>query len=77
MKSATRETTMKNGMSKNMQEELKNALSPQAIALIIAHLQCCDGNATAHREAAWFRKQLTELVGGAEAVSELFEEVGV
>jgi hypothetical protein len=73
----TKEDTMENKMSYTMQAELKETFSPQAVALIIAHLQCCDGNATAHREVAWFRNQLVALVGGAEAASELFEEVGV
>ena len=56
---------------------IKDAMSPQAVALMIAHLQACDGNSDAHCEVAWFRKQLVEAVGGPDAASALFAEVGV
>jgi hypothetical protein len=68
---------MENEMSQTMQAEIKDTLSPQAVALIIAHLQCCERKAQAHCEVEWFRKQLVALVGGSEKVNTLFEEVGV
>jgi hypothetical protein len=52
---------MENKMSQTMQAELKETLSPQAVAVNIAHLQCCDVNATVHREVAWFRKAQTTV----------------
>ena len=60
-----------------MKTAIQEAMSPQAVALMIAHLQCCDGNSAAHGEVDWFRKQLVEMVGGADAVNVLFDEVGV
>ena len=56
---------------------IQEAMSPQAVGLMIAHLQCVDGNAGAHQEVAWFCKLLVELVGGPDAVNNIFEEIGV
>ena len=56
---------------------IKDAMSPQAVALMIAHLQTVDGNRGASAEVAWFREILVEAVGGPDAASALFDEVGV
>jgi hypothetical protein len=56
---------------------LKESLSPQAIAIMAAHLDCVTGTDEAVSEVYWFRRQLTDLVGGAEAMNALFEEVGL
>ena len=71
-----RETIMSK-TTKRLQDEIRESLSPQAVALIVAHLQTCDGVSVAHREVSWFRKILTETVGGHKAVNDLFDEVGV
>ena len=64
-------------IEQTLKTTIQDAMSPQAVALMIAHLQTCDGNSAAHREVAWFRDQLTEIVGGPDALNNLFEEVGV
>lgn len=61
-----------------LQELLRDNMSPQAVALMIAHLQTCDTHkGPAAKEVAWFVEVLTETVGGVDAVNDLFEEVGV
>lgn len=64
-------------IEQTLKTTIQDAMSPQAVALMIAHLQTCDGNSAAHREVAWFRKQLVKVAGGPEAVNALFDEVGV
>lgn len=61
-----------------LQQAIRDELRPEAVALIIAHLQtarCNDEAVTA--EVAWFSKTLSELVGGPDMVSELFDVIGV
>ena len=61
-----------------MEGEIRDAMSPQAVALMIAHLQgahCKDKQAT--RDVEWFVGVLTNTVGGPAAVSSLFDEIGV
>ena len=64
-------------------EALKDAIqfnmSPEAVALMIAHLQDtpCDDNRDAENQVEWFVQQLIEVVGGTEALNHLFEEIGV
>jgi hypothetical protein len=64
-------------IKQTLQATMIDAMSPQAVALIIAHLQPVDGNGTAQQEVAWFRELLVETVGGPDAASDLFDEVGV
>lgn len=64
-------------MNETLKTTIRDTMTPQAVALMIAHLQTCNGNSQAHREVAWFREQLVEIVGGPAAVDALFEEVGV
>ena len=67
-----------NGMQKiKLMNEIRDAMSPQAVALMVAHLQSVGGPTNANLEVAWFRDALVDLVGGPDAVNVLFEEVGV
>lgn len=51
---------------------VRESLSPDAVALIIAHLQGVE-----NREVKWVVDALTEAVGGVDAANKLFDEVGV
>jgi uncharacterized protein with von Willebrand factor type A (vWA) domain len=56
---------------------IRDNMSPQAVALIAAHLQTINGDSDAACEARWFSDQLIAIVGGPDALNNLFEEVGV
>ena len=58
-------------------DAIRDNMSPQAVALIIAHIQSINGDSDAANEARWFADQLVAIVGGPAAVNALFEEVGV
>ncbi len=61
-----------------MESEIRDAMSPQAVALMIAHLQgatCKDKQAV--KGVEWFVEVLTNTVGGPDGVSSLFDEIGV
>jgi hypothetical protein len=61
-----------------MEGAIRDAMSPQAVALMIAYLQgatCKDKQAT--RGVEWFVEVLTNTVGGPDGVSSLFDEIGV
>ena len=60
-------------------QAIRWAMSPQAVALTIAHIQSasCTKDEHATLEVAWLVRVLTELVGGAEAVNALYNEIGV
>jgi len=61
-----------------LNEALRENLSPQAVATIIAYLQPVrTGKPDVDRQVQWFSELLTNLVGGVENVSELFDEVGL
>ena len=64
-------------MSDAMKAEIKDAMSPQAVALLHAHIVTIDGDSDAAREARWFAAALVEIVGGTYAMNALYEEVGV
>ena len=64
-------------MSEALKNEIREAISPQAVALMIAHLLCVDGDGAPQREVRWFTDQLVDLCGGHDAVNTLYEEVGV
>ena len=63
-------------MSK-LQDEIREHMSPQAVALTVAHLQTVYGEGPACAEVQWLRDQLTEMVGGSEELGRLMDEVGV
>ena len=72
-------------MSDAMKAEIKDAMSPQAVALLHAHIVTISGDyivtisgdSDAAREARWFAAALVEIVGGPDAMNALYEEVGV
>jgi hypothetical protein len=61
-----------------MFEQLKDELSPEAIAVIIAQLQIepCDDR-WIREEVDWFRFKLIEILGGDEAYDAICEEIGI
>ena len=59
-------------------DALKDNLSPQAVAAIVAYLQPAKTKDDAvNRQLRWFAERLTELVGGPEQQGRLAEEVGL
>ena len=57
---------------------VKEHLSPQAVAAIIAYLQPAKTkDAKINREIEWFSEKLVEAVGGNAAFSQLCDEVGL
>ncbi len=58
-----------------LMEEMKDNLSPQAVAIIIAHLQTVNFDSAAAMEVLAFRTELESLVGSE--LGNLFDEVGV
>jgi len=57
---------------------LKDNLSPQAVAAIVAYLQpAATNNTEVDRQLRWFADRLTELVGGPEELGRLCDEVGL
>ena len=61
-----------------LRDVLSDALSPQAVAAIVAYLQPAKTKDRAvNRQLRWFAERLTELVGGPEMQGRLAEEVGL
>ena len=61
-----------------LRDVLSDALSPQAVAAIVACLQPAKTKDSAvNRQLRWFAERLTELVGGPEQQGRLAEEVGL
>jgi hypothetical protein len=61
-----------------LKDVLRDALSPQAVAAIVAYLQPAKTKDKAvNHELNWFAERLTELVGGPEMQGRLAEEVGL
>lgn len=61
-----------------LSDMIRDAMSPQGVALMIAHLQgatCKDRSAT--KQVEWMVEVLTNTVGGPAAVNSLYEEIGV
>jgi hypothetical protein len=59
-------------------DAIRDNLSPQAVATIIAYLQPVSvDDARVQREVRWFSDQLTETLGGADHFNRLMEEVGL
>jgi len=61
-----------------MQEAIRDALSPQAVALAASELLLarCDDEEV-DLEVRWFAEQLIELLGGQEAWSRTCKEIGL
>ena len=61
-----------------LKDVLSDALSPQAVAAIVAYLQPAKTKDKAvNHELRWFAERLTELVGGPEQQGRLAEQVGL
>ena len=61
-----------------LKDVLSDALSPQAVAAIVAYLQPAKTKDKAvNHELRWFAERLTELVGGPEMQGRLAQEVGL
>jgi hypothetical protein len=59
-------------------DALKDNLSPQAVAAIVAYLQPAQTkNEAVNRQLRWFSDRLTELVGGPGALGGLMDELGL
>jgi len=68
-------------------DAIKDNLSPQAVAAIVAFLQSQrygplnpdepTASAEVNAQVAWFVERLAEMVGGDEQVKQLLEEVGL
>ena len=57
---------------------VKEHLSPQAVAAIIAYLQPARvKDKGVQREVEWFSEKLVEAVGGNAALNQLMDEVGL
>ena len=63
--------------AETLKDAIQATMSPEAVALMIAHLQVVTGESDAAREVDWFVQQLFEVVGGADAANRLFDEIGV
>jgi len=62
----------------SLTEALRENLSPQALAAIVAHLQLVRTNDEAvNRQVRWFADTLIELVGGPEQINRLYDELGI
>ena len=61
-----------------MQEAIRDALSPQAVALAASELLLarCDDEEV-DLEVRWFAEQLIDLLGGQEAWSRTCKEIGI
>ena len=61
-----------------MQEAIRDALSPEAVALAASELLLarCD-NEEVDLEVRWFAEQLIELLGGNEAFSQTCKGIGL
>jgi len=61
-----------------LKDVLSDALSPQAVAAIVAYLQPAKTKDKAvNHELEWFASRLTELVGGPKMQGRLAEEVAL
>ena len=59
-------------------DAIREQLSPQAIASIIAHIQgAATNNPDVDRQVSWFRDRLTELLGGIDNHARLMDELGL
>ena len=61
-----------------MQENIRDALSPEAVALAASELllaRCDDEDV--NMEVRWFAEQLIELLGGQEAWSQTCKSIGL
>ena len=69
---------MSKAKSNPMQEAIRDALSPDAVALAASYLLTarCDDEEV-NLEVRWFAEQLIELLGGDEAFSQACKGIGL
>ena len=69
---------MSKAKSNPMQEAIRDALSPDAVALAASYLLTarCDDEEV-NLEVRWFAEQLIELLGGDEAFSQTCKGIGL
>jgi len=61
-----------------LMDALKDNLSPQAVAAVVAYLQPAHtSNPEVDRQLRWFAERLTELVGGPEQLNRLTDSLGL
>lgn len=59
-------------------DAIREQLSPEAVASIVAYLQPAHtNNQDVDRQVRWFAAELTKLVGGNEHLTTLMEELGL
>ncbi len=57
---------------------IRDNLSPQAVAAIVAYLQpVATRDAKVNQEVTWFSEQLVDALGGHEQVGRLMDELGL
>jgi hypothetical protein len=72
------ETVPESASVESLIDMVKEHLSPQAVATIIAYLQPARVKDKAvQREVEWFSEKLVEAVGGNAALNQLMDEVGL
>ena len=72
----TRVTIPENEDTDVLAEALKDNLSPEAVATIVAYLQPTRvKDAKVQREVEWFSEELVKAVGGNAALAQLMDEV--
>ena len=61
-----------------VQEVMRDNLSPQAVAAIVAYLQPAGtNNSDVDRQVRWFAEELVKFLGGDEQQSRLADELGL
>jgi hypothetical protein len=55
---------------------IRDNLSPQAVAVIAALLQCVKADPAVNREVYWLRGQMVESIGGEGQLETLCHEAG-
>jgi len=62
----------------SLTDALRENLSPQTVAAMVAHLESVRTNDEAiNRQVRWFADTLVEVVGGPEQLNRLYDELGI
>ena len=73
-----RKVTIPENDEQDLFDAVREQLSPQAVATIVAFLQPArTNNPDVDRQVRWFAEQLVELLGGDEQQAQLAEELGL
>ncbi|HUU84682.1 MAG TPA: hypothetical protein VM243_14375 [Phycisphaerae bacterium] len=73
------ETVTYGGDAKDvLRDVLRDNLSPQAVAVIVAHIESIrTNNHAVSVQVRWFADTLIELVGGPDQLNRLYDELGI